>query len=134
MCSDRATGGRIASLEHENEALRQQIMELRRGVNVQMSDLGPGPPEWGLTPVQRRLVLLLASREVASHEFIEETLDSRRQCVRVHLCRIRKKLAPFGVEIRTIWGIGISLDSETRAFLKRADQGEKIADPAPASH
>ncbi len=39
----------------------------------------------------------------------------------VYVCRMRKKLKPFGIVIHTQMGVGFFLDPETRRRLKAGD-------------
>ena len=85
------------------------------------------PPEWKLTAqeetVFKALLGMSDARPVAPKERVLMALDDAsgqgdymvdQKIVDVLICKIRKKLAPFGVDITTHWGRGYSVDSATR--------------------
>ena len=44
-----------------------------------------------------------------------ERIDMPRKTVDVHICNIRRRLAPFGITIATLWGFGYQLSADGRA-------------------
>lgn len=36
----------------------------------------------------------------------------------VYICKVRKKLAPFGIEIVTRWGVGYAMPAESKKILR----------------
>lgn len=58
--------------------------------------------------------LFSATREIPGSKWDEPKDD---KVLAVHMCRIRKQLRPFGLEIRTDWGLGYRLTPESRARL-----------------
>ena len=119
-----AAQARIVRLEAENEDLRARVSELE--------GLAFGgwtaPVEWALTAAQARIFGFLLSRELASREQIAVALWSARpdceipgsRTVDVQICWMRRKLAPFGVTIRTVRGRGFALDPRERQRLAAA--------------
>ena len=112
---------RIEVLERENETLRERIAQLEaqlRGGDRYV------PVEWGLTRSEATMVLALSTRQQCSKDMLMQALYSggvdegaKPKIVDVFICKIRKKLKPFGVDIATIWGLGYALDPATREML-----------------
>lgn len=73
------------------------------------------PIEYQLTAQEARVYAHLASRELATRQSIMMALYSDRseepelKIVDVFVCKMRRKLRPFGVRIETIWGQGYRL-------------------------
>ena len=108
----------VEHLQDEISVLRERIQQLEEmlmphGVRV--------PPEYRLTSTEARLFVHLASRDVASKESLMLALYSDRagdppeiKIVDVMVCKMRKKIAAFGIRIETIWGQGYSLPDRER--------------------
>lgn len=114
---------RLEVVEQENLLLRERIAVLEA---VLMESAKPAI-EWGLTSQEARVFGVLVNRELATKDAIMLGLYSGRagddgevepKIVDVFVCKIRKKLKPFGVEIRTVWGQGYALDPATRASYR----------------
>lgn len=107
----------------EIETLRERVRQLEK-------ELCPPtvvvPIEWRLTPLEARIFAFLTTREVASKQSIMLAMYSDRvdlepeiKIVDVVICKIRKKLQRFGVEIVTHWGHGYGL--RDRASFSRSN-------------
>lgn len=82
--------------------------------------------EWCLTPSEARVFSHLTTRDLASKQSIMLAMYSDRidvepeiKIVDVFVCKMRKKLKPFGIEILTMWGAGYAL-KDREQFLERA--------------
>ena len=104
---------------NEIATMRQQIEELEER-NRQLEELLRGdediPAAWGLTRMEEQFYRLLDSRGTASHDSIMTHLygadpngGAEQKVLHVWVCKVRKKLKPFGIEIETIWGHGYRL-------------------------
>ena len=102
------------------EALRNRVSELEER-NRQLEDaLCPQadcpPPEWGLTSTEAKVFAHLASRDMVTRQSVMAALYSDRpeepamKITDVFICKLRRKLKPFGVSIATVWGRGWSLE------------------------
>jgi two-component system cell cycle response regulator CtrA len=108
---------RIKALEAENERLSQRVEQLEASMGV----VGFTPPvEWRLTGSETRVMGVLLKREVATKDAIMAALycaDARDEAevkiVDVFICKIRKKLKPFGIQIATRWGQGYSIQGRS---------------------
>lgn len=115
---------RLEALQIERDRLLERVALLEEQL-VGRDDLIL-PPEWGLTTSEMRVFRVLLNRTMATKEAIHATLyhnegkeAAEPKIVDVFICKIRKKLKPYGIEVKTIWGQGYSLDPETRARLKK---------------
>lgn len=85
------------------------------------------PLEWGLTGAQARLFGCMMSREVMTRDAAMVAMYRDRcgaddepeiKIVDVQVCKMRKALKPFGIEIRTRWGVGYFLTEEAKAHVR----------------
>jgi len=106
---------RVEYLEEEN----RQLKELLQG-----SPDVVFPREWNLKVAETRLLRgLCAAKGIRTHEallracamsdFVEDNL------LKVQISRIRKKLKPFGIEIKTIYGVGYELPEAAHNQVKK---------------
>lgn len=84
------------------------------------------PHELALTPAQGRLLAALVKHDRVLSDWVLFSASRGRSCsaeelhgqlISTMLCQIRKKLTPFGVEIRTIKSVGYYLPPDSRARL-----------------
>jgi DNA-binding response OmpR family regulator len=111
-----------------------EVDQSAKGESVVMSDFTV-PREWRLTEMEARLFGMLVARDVVPKEAmmlalypsnISQRKHGRRpindapgiKILDVMICRIRKKVAPSGVVIDTLWGRGLRVDPDTLAQLK----------------
>ena len=99
-----------------------------------MTPIAPTMPLFSATPLplQTRLpevgpdtdvTLLAVLREKCGEEVVTSwfgRLQIDKIDVDVFVCKVRRKLKPFGVAIRTIWGVGYAIDEPQRGLLKKA--------------
>lgn len=110
--------------QHEEiEMLRERVRQLEQ---VLVPDSITVPVEWRLTSSEARLFAFLTTRDVASKSAIMQALYSDRadedpeiKIIDVFVCKLRRKVKPFGVKIETVWGRGYSLINRT-AFQGKA--------------
>lgn len=128
---------RIAELEEENAALKAGKIE---------TDIVAFAGVFGLATLEARLLGAVMSRTETSKEQVFAALYGENSdhwptesTVKVHLCRLRQKLARFGAEIETIWGRGLRVSPESRAIIEewvaawRADRNAQQAEKRSAS-
>lgn len=115
---------RIAELEEANAQLRRRIRVLERVLDDETVDWSRLPR---LSRSERAIVSLLMRRGQVTHEQLYAWLYSERhheqptpETVKVLICKLRKRLAPAGIAIRTIWGIGVEMPAESRALINQA--------------
>lgn len=108
----------------------EEIQTLRERVRQLEEALAPStitvPLEWRLTGSEARVFAHLTTRPVATKQSIMMALYSDRtdedpemKIVDVYICKMRRKLKPFGVVIGTVWGQGYALEQRA-GFQARA--------------
>jgi DNA-binding response OmpR family regulator len=106
---------RVEFLEEENRQLREML---------RTPDSARFPKRWRLSLGEQRVLksLISSADGYRSHEAIciagrahDETWDTR--LVHVLISSIRKKLAPHGVLIVTVWGQGYKIDPKSKAIV-----------------
>lgn len=83
------------------------------------------PVEWRLTPAEARVFAHLTTREMGTKTSIMAALYSDKpddyvdpKIVDVFVCKMRKKLRAFKVDIATVWGQGYALADRQRYAVK----------------
>lgn len=111
-------------LREQNEILREQVRQLKDALTAEFR----APAEWHLTRSENTIMGVLVQLETASLNAIMTALYGTRpgdvpnqEIVGVFICRMRRKLKPFGITIQTVIGVGFFLDPETRQRLKGGD-------------
>lgn len=109
---------RLEALEAENDRLRDRCLFLEEAMGLTVE----APVFLGLTTHEARLFGALLKRPMVSKAGVMATLYSERpddepemKIVDVYVCKIRKKLKPYGIEIETIWGQGYRMTEAMRA-------------------
>ena len=92
------------------------------------------PLEFGLTGSEARVFGVIMKREVATMDACMAALyrdegrdEAEPKIVDVYVCRMRKKLKPFGIQIRTVWGVGYAMDPAAKEIVA------SILDPTGAA-
>lgn len=112
-------GRELARLRAENDALRAENAEFRRGSGYAAIEAAI-PPEWKLTGVQTRIfaALLMHSR-CALEKLIEETRsvegtwaeDPDPRGIQVQIVRLRAKVGVHGATICNTYSMGYHLEN-----------------------
>lgn len=115
----------IEKLEHEVQELRGNRVVIVAPIPEHANDLvAPGFQK--LTRPQARMLSVLLAQERVTWQTLfavsgSEALQAA-DLVKVQICHLRKKLAPIGLTIETIWGWGYFIPREQREAAK-----EKLA-------
>lgn len=114
---------RLEALEAENGRLRDRIQQLEDVMGMSFLP----PVEWRLTGSEGAVVGVLLARECATKDAIMAALyrdtskdEAEIKIVDVFICKIRKKLKPFGISIETRWGVGYYLTPAAKALIHAA--------------
>ena len=113
---------RVEALEAENERLRDELEHLKESLGMHFV----APIEWGLTSSETKIFGRLLKPGVATKAAMMATLyrdvgcdEAEIKIVDVFVCRLRKKLKPWGLTILTVWGLGYEMPEESRARFRR---------------
>jgi len=106
---------RIETLEEENRQLREVMRP-----KMQFA------AEWHLSRQQSQFLALIYSRTLVTYDQIIVAFDIKTQDdgndsqnhIKVVASNVRKKLAPFGIEFHTVYGVGYAADSENKARIR----------------
>lgn len=110
---------RVQILTLENAELEERVRQLQQ---LLLPDDWAPPLEWGLTVKEAAIVGLLLRRKVCTKQYLMDAMYSLRatdeapeqKIIDVFVCKVRKKLGAFGVEIKTLWGKGYYIEDEVR--------------------
>lgn len=117
------------NVHQEVEYLREENRQLRQSIAGMKHDF---PREWGLTGAEQRVLncLYTARNFFRQEEAIRFAASNGNatdpDLVKVYICKLRKKLKPFGIEIKTVWGEGYELTPETGSLIKKAISAKPI--------
>lgn len=122
MAAPLTMAERLELLEEENLQLREQIADLTR-----LPPDAAWPEGLRLTAAESAVLEMLVARGFATratlliasrrHGSTKDGEDVEPKVVDVFICKLRRKLRPYNVGIRTHWGRGYELLPEDRARL-----------------
>ncbi len=114
---------RLEVVEKENDILRERLAAVEKILFA--SGFSSVPIEWRLTGSEARIFGTLMSRDLASKETLMTALyygrlddDPDIKIVDLFICKLRKKLKPFGIPIETVWGNGYRLSAQTKSAFR----------------
>lgn len=109
----------VIALEAENELLREKVIALEEILGLRIET----PLVLGLTSHEAKMFGILLKRELVTKEAAMAALYGDRpngeveiKIVDVFVCKARKKLKPFGIEIETVWGRGYRMPQTSKAI------------------
>lgn len=112
---------RIEALQEENDRLHARLATLE----ATLGHTFRAPIEWMLTAHECRLFGSLLSRDLCTKDALMAALyrdlgreEADIKIVDVYVCKLRKKLKPFGIPIETRWGEGYYLAPATKAAVR----------------
>jgi two-component system cell cycle response regulator CtrA len=108
----------VMTLEAENEMLRERLRQLEHLIGVKHDS----PPVFGLTRSESAILGLLLKNKLVRRETAMLALynglrqdEAEVKIIDVFVCKMRRKLTPFAIEIRNKWGEGYYLDADAKA-------------------
>lgn len=108
---------RLEALEAENERLRDELDHLKASLGLNFV----APLEFGLTGSEMKVFGRLLKPGIATKDALMATLyrdagrdEAEAKIVDVFVCKLRRKVKPFGIEIATVWGLGYQMTQESR--------------------
>jgi two-component system, cell cycle response regulator CtrA len=114
---------RLEMLERENAALRERIAQLMEPCMTAASLM---PIEFRLTTHEAEVLAHLMTKQQTTKENLMNALyglspdgGPQAKIIDVFICKLRKKLKPFDIEIETIWGQGYLLTENSKAIIRQ---------------
>ncbi len=110
----------IEKLERENDELRARVRALEELTGVNFD----APPQFGFTRNECVIFGLLLKQKLVRRDALMEALYFHKQdeaeikIVDVWVCKMRKKVKPYGISIETQWGQGYFLLPESKAIAQ----------------
>lgn len=107
----------VDRLEQENDALRARVRQLEELTGVSFE----APPQLGLTRNEAAIFGMLLKQKLVLRTSVMMILYAHEQdeaeikIVDVWICKMRKKLKSYGIEIHTQWGQGYFLPAESKS-------------------
>lgn len=113
---------RIRRLTAERDELRERIRQLEE----KWTEPLVAPGAFGLTPTEGRIVSALMRVDFMAHERLLVLFPTvSRESAKVYMSKIRRKLAPYGVELGCLYGAGYLINQDHKHILR-------MAPPAPS--
>jgi two-component system cell cycle response regulator CtrA len=124
-------------LASENARLRALVQQLQDHIDALERQLGQRlvlPACLRLTATEQRILArLMVSENATKDQLLDAVIDSRLEqdapemkIVDVYICKLRKKLVPWSLEITTLWGIGYALPPASRDRLRHLIAAESV--------
>lgn len=113
---------RCTILEAENDELRERIIQLEKVLTAGYDRM----PVGGLTSTEAVILAAIAAAEAgATKSRIFDAVYAMRRgdetpemkIVDVFVCKLRRKLWPYDIEIETVWGWGYRMSQASREKL-----------------
>jgi two-component system cell cycle response regulator CtrA len=107
----------VARLEQENDELRERVRMLEELTGVSFD----APPQFGFTKNEVTIFGLLLKNNLVRRTSMMMVLyphsqdEAEIKIVDVWVCKMRRKLKPYGISIETQWGQGYFLTPESKA-------------------
>lgn len=105
---------RLEALEQENERLRDELEALKESLGFRFI----APIEFRLTGMETRCFGRLLKGGLVSKDSMMAALyrdagndEAEIKIVDVFVCKLRAKIKPFGIAVRTVWGSGYQMDA-----------------------
>lgn len=121
---------RLEAVMAENERLRDELDALKETLGIGFL----APIEWRLTGAETKVFGRLLRGGPATKDALMACLyrdlgrdEVEIKIVDVFVCKLRKKIKPFGFVIETIWGVGYAMSAEMRALYERDWAGRMAA-------
>jgi DNA-binding response OmpR family regulator len=109
----------VMALEAENEQLREKIARLEETLGTRIET----PMVLRLTGQEAKMFGILLKRELVTKQQALDVLyghlppedEAEAKIVDVFVCKMRKKLTPWQIEIETVWGRGYRMPAQSKA-------------------
>ena len=111
----------VRRMREENDELAERILQLEE---ILYGKCETYQHDYGLTMGEAVVFSVIVSRDLAPREAILSAIqhrfgkDPHHKIIDVHMSRLRRKLARFGIEVKTIRGVGFMLDRHVRHQIR----------------
>lgn len=118
---------RIEALEAEVDELQETVRQLQK--KLYQPEWVP-PLSFRLTVMEGRILAALMVRQYCSKDDLHLAISDATgpqtevKIVDVFVCKMRRKLAPFGVAIKTDWGRGYHMPAASKRAVESVEQAE----------
>lgn len=125
---------RFLAMRTERDGLLAKVAELEAAL-ARALDIPKVPRIFRLTKHETHVLECLLARAQASREQIQDFLyqlmpdgddEPDIKIVDVFIHKVRKKLAPWKIEIMTEWGLGYRLTGESRDIIRDLNRAEAL--------
>jgi two-component system cell cycle response regulator CtrA len=113
---------RAKVLEAENEEMRERIDQLEKAIGIAVEP----PLVFDLTKSEAIMFGVLLNNRAPRKETFMTALFSNhiddppeQKIIDVFICKMRAKLKPYGVEIKTCWGVGYEMPEASKAIARQ---------------
>lgn len=123
------------SLQSELDEAESQLNDMRE-TYLNAEKLWPA---FMLSPAEMLIFSLLMDRPHATRGMIHKAMDFRRidhrqdytdhdrKLIDTIICKMRRRLKPYGIEIKTVWGHGYQITGEMKAMAQAMSEGRARA-------
>jgi two-component system cell cycle response regulator CtrA len=119
---------RIAALEALNDDLESKLVVIQENLGQRMQL----PMVLSLTASEASIIGCLYARQSCTKALLHGLLYGNRldadvameKIIDVFICKLRKKLKPYGIEVETIWGHGYAMHEPSKEILNRMIKAE----------
>lgn len=112
----------VARLEQENEVLRARVRMLEEMAGARFEI----PPQFDLKLAEATIFGALLNNQLVSRQNLLTLIyglhpqdEPEIKIIDVWICKIRRKMKPYGIEIGTIWGKGFFMPTASKAVVNR---------------
>lgn len=111
----------VEKLEQENEELRHRVRDLEAQLGITFSS----PPQLMLTKQESVVFGLLMKNPLVRKEmaisalYLHQQDEAEIKIVDVFVCKLRKKLKPWNIQISTQWGQGYFLTPDSKVLARK---------------
>lgn len=118
-------------MRHDDIAAMRATIDMLTEENRQLREQLNGDNEWlpdepHLSKTEGKILRLLMARNTVNRDTVFDSLYGDRsdadqpdfKTLDVCVCKLRKKLAPYGVVIATVWGEGYRLTDKGKTLLR----------------
>lgn len=120
----------VSSLRAQRDEAREELRQLKQLIEPQVTF----PPEWKLTGIPRRILLILSQRTSPIskgslfHLLYGSDSDIETGVITVFVSKLRQDLRPFGIEIPSFNRAGYQLTPESRSIVRAAINQSGVSD------